>query len=77
MTAISYFDLSMEERRTICSEGRARLDISPIGLEKDVWICWTLDTLFSLPGAFPMAFKGGTSLSKVFNASAVFPRTWM
>jgi predicted nucleotidyltransferase component of viral defense system len=37
-------------------------------LEKDFWICWTLEALFSMPEALPMAFKGGTSLSKVFGA---------
>lgn len=34
-------------------------------LEKDVWVCWTLRGLFSMHGDLPMAFKGGTSLSKV------------
>ncbi len=38
-------------------------------VEKDVWLVWTLDTLFRMPGAHAtMAFKGGTSLSKVFGA---------
>lgn len=37
-------------------------------LEKDVWICWCLDVLFTMPNALPMAFKGGTSLSKVYDA---------
>lgn len=41
-------------------------------LEKDVWVCWTLNTLFSMPNALPMAFKGGTSLSKVYNAISRF-----
>lgn len=35
-------------------------------LEKDVWVCWALQQLFQMPGRLPMAFKGGTSLSKVF-----------
>lgn len=37
-------------------------------LEKDVWVVWTLGALFEMPGRLPMAFKGGTSLSKVFKA---------
>ena len=37
-------------------------------LEKDVWVCWALEAMFTLPEALPMAFKGGTSLSKVFTA---------
>lgn len=41
-------------------------------LEKDVWVCWTLRELFSMPDALPMAFKGGTSLSKVYNAISRF-----
>lgn len=39
--------------------------IQPNVLEKDIWLCWVLDKLFKLP--LQMAFKGGTSLSKVFN----------
>jgi predicted nucleotidyltransferase component of viral defense system len=36
-------------------------------LEKDVWVCWALNEVFSMPAHLPMAFKGGTSLSKVFD----------
>jgi hypothetical protein len=38
-------------------------------VEKDFWVCWTLKHLFAmenLPAG--IMFKGGTSLSKVFNA---------
>jgi predicted nucleotidyltransferase component of viral defense system len=35
-------------------------------LEKDIWICWALEFLFKMPNRLPMAFKGGTSLSKAF-----------
>jgi hypothetical protein len=41
-------------------------------LEKDVWVCWVLQALFTMPGRLPIAFKGGTSLSKVFGAIARF-----
>jgi predicted nucleotidyltransferase component of viral defense system len=37
-------------------------------LEKDIWLCQVLDILFQLPCGKPMAFKGGTSLSKVYKA---------
>jgi hypothetical protein len=37
-------------------------------LEKDIWICWVLHGVFGMPGRLPMAFKGGTSLSKVYGA---------
>lgn len=35
-------------------------------LEKDIWICWALSLLFKMPNRLPMAFKGGTSLSKAY-----------
>jgi len=38
-------------------------------IEKDFWVCWTLDYLFQdSPWKDRMAFKGGTSLSKVYRA---------
>ncbi len=36
-------------------------------VEKDFWVCWTLKSLFALPGEQPkLTFKGGTSLSKAY-----------
>jgi Nucleotidyl transferase AbiEii toxin, Type IV TA system len=37
-------------------------------LEKDVWVVWTLDTLFKAQFGEHLVFKGGTSLSKVYKA---------
>lgn len=42
---------------------------APIGnVEKDFWVCWTLDALYQrLPAGGPrLLFKGGTSLSKAY-----------
>jgi hypothetical protein len=42
---------------------------APVGnIEKDFWICWTLDALYhQLPQGQPrLLFKGGTSLSKAY-----------
>lgn len=37
-------------------------------IEKDFWVCWTLKRVFSLPNPpAGLLFKGGTSLSKVFD----------
>lgn len=42
--------------------------ISPAVIEKDFWVCWVLDALFSSPQwRDKMIFKGGTSLSKAFH----------
>ena len=39
----------------------------PLVMEKDFWVCWTLERLFSLPTfGEHLLFKGGTSLSKVY-----------
>ena len=64
----SFLGLEAEERREILQTLSAKFGLSPAVLEKDVWVCWALEHLFAMPGAIPMAFKGGTSLSKVFNA---------
>lgn len=37
-------------------------------VEKDFWVCWVLERLWTLPQIAPqLLFKGGTSLSKCFN----------
>ena len=64
--------------KIIASPPRDRLDLflaaanrlgAPVGsVEKDFWVCWTLDALYHrLPNGGPrLLFKGGTSLSKAF-----------
>lgn len=63
----SFLNLSVIEQNKIYNAIFQAIGKSPQILEKDVWICWTLEKLFSMPNAHSMAFKGGTSLSKVFN----------
>lgn len=67
-----FLKLPKDERQAILSESGARTGRLPNVLEKDVWICWVLNRLFAMPGALRMAFKGGTSLSKVYGAIARF-----
>jgi hypothetical protein len=62
----------------IRAPARDRLDLfletanrlgTPVGnVEKDFWVCWTLDVLYNrLPAGRPrLLFKGGTSLSKAY-----------
>ena len=50
-----------------------RGDMNAEVVEKDFWVCWVLRRLFTLTDApAGMIFKGGTSLSKVFNAIGRF-----
>ena len=51
-----------------------RLGTTPQNVEKDFWVCWTLDGLFNglAPGGPRLLFKGGTSLSKGFGLISRF-----
>ena len=56
------------DRRALFAETAARLGTAIQNVEKDFWVCWTLDALFNGldPGSPRLLFKGGTSLSKAF-----------
>ena len=61
-------ELPLEERTVYFAQAAARLGLPPAAVEKDFWVCWTLARLFSSERlASRILFKGGTSLSKVFN----------
>jgi hypothetical protein len=64
----SFFGLSREDQAALLRLHAPSLDMEPFVVEKDIWVCWALEQLFSMPGRLPMAFKGGTSLSKVYKA---------
>jgi hypothetical protein len=59
--------ISMPEarRRLICEQAGAQKGLFESSVEKDFWVCWILERLFSLPDiGGGLTFKGGTSLSK-------------
>ena len=64
--AEAFLSLDARERADILQTVAARSGRAAIILEKDIWVCWVLQALFSMPDPHPMAFKGGTSLSKVY-----------
>lgn len=54
-------------RRDLFAEAAGRRGLNAAIIEKDFWVCWTLQQLFSLPDLERrLIFKGGTTLSKVF-----------
>ena len=57
-----------EEQREYLIECGTSIGLSPVIIEKDFWVCWTLAVLFRSSIAEDLVFKGGTSLSKVFGA---------
>ena len=64
--AEAFLSLDAGERADILRTVAARSGRAAIILEKDIWVCWVLQALFSMADPHPMAFKGGTSLSKVY-----------
>lgn len=64
----TYLSLPQKEQALILGKLSKNKDIKreALLLEKDIWICWALEFLFKMPNRLPMAFKGGTSLSKAF-----------
>ena len=56
-----------ETRLGLYTTTAQRLGTTPQNVEKDFWVCWTLDALFNGLADRPrLLFKGGTSLSKGF-----------
>ncbi len=61
-----FLSLDRRERADILRTVAANTGRAALILEKDIWVCWVLQVLFSMPDPHPMAFKGGTSLSKIY-----------
>ena len=61
----NFFQLSKSDQFSIITGAENKLKLPANVIEKDIWICWLLNHIFSLPTK--IVFKGGTSLSKVFN----------
>lgn len=65
---------SQEDRRALLLGTARRLGTAVQNVEKDFWVCWTLDAMFNgLPADGPrLLFKGGTSLSKAYGLISRF-----
>lgn len=58
---------SSQDLRQLFTEVAVERKLTPGIIEKDFWVCWVLDYLFSLSEFKDVfEFKGGTSLSKAF-----------
>ena len=64
----AYFDLSPKDRYDALEVAASRSGKPAHLLEKDTWVVWTLRALFDAPFAQDIVFKGGTSLSKGYQA---------
>jgi hypothetical protein len=67
MKAVS--QLSEQERKELFSETATAMGVTAAAAEKDFWICWVLLHVFEDAQLNQyLRFKGGTSLSKCYNA---------
>lgn len=60
--------LSKDDRKDIFINTARKMGVNEAIVEKDFWVCFTLDYLFSKSKwCKSLAFKGGTSLSKAYD----------
>jgi len=61
----TFISMSKKDRGRFCKETEGKIGLPAASIEKDFWVCWTLEHLFTLPQwGEHLTFKGGTSLSK-------------
>ena len=63
----NYWNLSEDQKRIVLQQASIKLGLPVESVEKDLWVTAILQCVFSLPYADKFVFKGGTSLSKVWN----------
>jgi hypothetical protein len=65
---------SDDDRRGLFIAAANRVGTTVQNIEKDFWVCWTLDAIFHRlkAGGPRLLFKGGTSLSKAFGLISRF-----
>ena len=64
----NFFTLTEEQRKLVIEQASAKSnELFPQIVEKDLWVTTILQLIFSLPFANKLVFKGGTSLSKIWN----------
>lgn len=69
----SFLTLPAIERAAVFTDVADKMGIPPFYVEKDFWVSWMLAVLFSDDKLSPhITFRGGTSLSKAYNAISRF-----
>jgi hypothetical protein len=70
----TFLSAAADDRRDAFLGAARRLGTAEQNVEKDFWVCWTLDALFNgTDGDAPrLLFKGGTSLSKAYGLISRF-----
>ena len=63
----NFRNLTKEQQIAIIEQLVNKMGLPAQAIEKDLWVTTFLQLIFSLPFAEKLVFKGGTSLSKVWN----------
>lgn len=62
-----YFEIDDEGKKLFITQTALKTGLPAIVVEKDLWVTVVLQLVFQLPFADKVIFKGGSSLSKVWN----------
>lgn len=62
----NWFDLNQKDQLEVLEVASAKSGRPAHLLEKDIWVVWALSIIYSSPLGDTLTFKGGTSLSKVY-----------
>ena len=63
----NYFSLSKEQQQKVLQAAENKIGLPGQAIEKDIWVTTILQILFTMSCADHLIFKGGTSISKVWN----------
>lgn len=63
----NYFKLTEEQQRIVIIQTANKIGLPVQAVEKDLWVTVILQIVFTLPFADKLVFKGGSSLSKIWN----------
>lgn len=66
MAKIDFYTIDKEEKEAVFNAIANKKGMTPFAVEKDWWVCRTLDIIFKMDIGKQLVFKGGTSLSKAW-----------
>ena len=64
---MNYFGLNKEQQLLLLAEAHKKTKLLEVVIEKDEWVTAVIRSLFSMPYAEHLQFKGGTSLNKCWH----------
>ncbi len=63
----NYFSLTKEQQQKVLQAAENKIGLPGQAIEKDIWVTTILQIVFTMSCAEHLIFKGGTSISKVWN----------